>query len=64
VNGFSVEVLTDGKWKEVAGGSTIGYKRIVRFNPCVSEAIRINIENALACPVISAISAFQIPEIN
>ena len=64
ITGFSVDIWDDGVWKEVAKGSTIGYKKIVRFPTNKSNRIRINIKAALACPVIADIAAFQIPESN
>ncbi len=64
VTGFSVDILENGEWKEVAKGSTIGYKKIIRIPLCSSAQIRINIKSSLACPVISEIAAFRIPELN
>lgn len=31
VEAFTVEALTDNGWKEVGKGTTIGYKRMLRF---------------------------------
>lgn len=40
VEAFTVEGLIDGNWKELGGGTTIGYKRLLRFDDCRPEKIR------------------------
>lgn len=40
VEEFIVEGRLDGDWKELARGTTIGYKRLVRFEECSPEKIR------------------------
>jgi alpha-L-fucosidase len=62
VSGFHVECFIDGQWKPVAHGSTIGYKKILRFAPCKTDKVRISFE-ALACPLLSEIAAYDIPEL-
>jgi len=61
VDGFSIECRVNGKWEKVFSGRNIGYKRIIlegrasaadRDFPA-SDAVRLKIENALACPMIS-----------
>lgn len=37
VEGLDVETLTDGQWKLVAQGTTVGYKRIFRFPALKAE---------------------------
>jgi alpha-L-fucosidase len=58
VKSFNVEVWENNSWREVAAGTTIGYKRIVRFDPVSTEKIRVNIRDAKACPVISNIEIY------
>ncbi len=43
VEEFSVEVYNNGEWHYVAGGTTIGYKRLLRFAECNAERVRITI---------------------
>ncbi|MCY1719345.1 alpha-L-fucosidase [Prolixibacteraceae bacterium Z1-6] len=64
ITDFTVEVWENNQWKEVADGSTIGYKKIVRFDSTTTNAVKVNIKNALACPVLSKVAAFTIPEMN
>ena len=58
VKNFTVEVEKNGNWQEVASGTTIGYKRILCFNPVEAQKIRIVIKNAKACPVISNVEVY------
>ncbi|MGJ7029659.1 alpha-L-fucosidase [Niabella hirudinis] len=62
ISGFTVEYLADGQWKQAARGSTIGYKKIVRFAPCSTGKIRLRLE-AMASPLLSEAAAYEIPEI-
>lgn len=43
VEEFSVEVYSNGAWHHVAKGTTIGYKRLLRFTDCKAERVRITI---------------------
>ena len=60
VREFSVECrLGDtGEWKEVCRGTTIGYKRIMRFDPVMASEVRFNILDSYACPLISNVSIY------
>ena len=44
VEQFTVEALYDGEWHEVAEGTTVGYKRLLRFEECRAELIRVTID--------------------
>lgn len=58
VKDFTVEIEKNGNWLEVAKGTTIGYKRILRIDPQKAQKVRVVISDAKACPVISNISVF------
>ncbi|MDU1903602.1 MAG: alpha-L-fucosidase [Dysgonomonas sp.] len=59
---FNVEVWKDGQWEEIATATTIGYKRILRFPTVSTSKVRVNIQNSLACPVLSKVGLFVAPE--
>ncbi|MDD2476279.1 MAG: alpha-L-fucosidase, partial [Dysgonamonadaceae bacterium] len=40
---FKIEVLLNEKWTKIAEGTTIGYKRLLRFDDVTPEKIRITI---------------------
>ena len=58
VKSFVVEIEKDGNWQEVAQGTTIGYKRILRINPVEAQKIRLVIKDSKACPLISNVAVF------
>jgi alpha-L-fucosidase len=61
VKAFTVEVLVDGNWKEVAKATTIGYKRIIRFPSVKATKVRFSITDSKSCPVISNIGIYNAP---
>ena len=63
VKSFSIEAFAGNTWKELIKGTTIGYKRLLRFPEVKAEIIKINILDSKACPVISNIAAYKIPEL-
>ena len=63
VKGFTVEALIDGNWKEIARGSTIGYKRILRFPSVKATKVRFTITDSKSSPVISNIGIYNAPAI-
>jgi alpha-L-fucosidase len=61
VRSFTIQAMSHGKYSEVAGGTTVGNSRIVRFANIVTEKIQISIF-AKACPLISNVEIYRIPE--
>jgi alpha-L-fucosidase len=58
VKSFEIELWSDGAWKKAAEGTTIGYKRIVKFDPVKADKVRVKINSSKACPVLSAIEVY------
>ncbi|HEY4611661.1 MAG TPA: alpha-L-fucosidase [Bacteroidota bacterium] len=58
VRSFTIEAQRNGAWERVAVGTTVGYKRILRFDPVVTGRIRVTIVDAKACPVISNVEVY------
>jgi len=58
VKGFTIEAWTNNTWQEVARGTTVGYKRILKLDPVTTGKLRIRITDAKACPVLSAVEVF------
>lgn len=63
VKAFSLEIFENGKWREIAKATTIGYKRILRFNTVTTTKIRATIIDSKSCPVISNIEIYNAPQI-
>ena len=60
VEEFSIECWSkdENDWITLKTGTTIGYKRILRFPTTTANRIRVNIEKSLACPVLNEIGLF------
>ena len=58
VQSLTVEIWKDNAWQKVADGTTIGYKRILKIDPVSTQKIRVNINDAKACPVISNLEIY------
>lgn len=43
VEDFTIEIFNDGAWRHVGEGTTIGYKRLVRFSDSKAEKLRVTI---------------------
>lgn len=59
VEKFIIEALTGQQWDTIATGTTIGYKRIIRFPEVTAGEIRLTIVSARARPYISTFSLFR-----
>ncbi|MEO6633818.1 MAG: alpha-L-fucosidase, partial [Mucilaginibacter sp.] len=58
VKAFTVEALVNGRWREMAKGTTIGYRRIVSFPTVKATKVRFHITDAKACLVISNVGVY------
>jgi alpha-L-fucosidase len=61
VSKFSVYAMVDEKWVKVTEGTTIGHKIIRKFPVVLTTDIRLEIDDARACPAISNIELFRAP---
>ncbi|MDR1516749.1 MAG: alpha-L-fucosidase [Dysgonamonadaceae bacterium] len=58
VKAFEIEAKKGGVWEKIAGGTTIGYKRILPLDNVETSAIRLKITDSKACPLISNVEVF------
>lgn len=58
VKSFVVFAWKNNNWIEVIKGSTIGYKRILKIEPVVTEKVKIEITASKASPLISNIEVY------
>jgi alpha-L-fucosidase len=61
VKAFHVQYEVDGDWRLLVRGTTVGYKRILKFLPVKAKKFLIVFDDALAPPMISTISFFNAP---
>ena len=60
ISAFSIDALNeDGSWQPIARETTIGYKRIVHVPTTTTTAVRVNIEDSEACPVLNGFALFM-----
>ena len=60
VSAFTVEALEEnGSWQPIARETTIGYKRIVHVPTTTTTAVRVNIEESEACPVLNGFALYM-----
>lgn len=59
IEGFKVEICNDGEWQVVAEGTTVGYKRLLRFSDVRAEKIRVNITQSRGYANISNVGLFN-----
>jgi alpha-L-fucosidase len=59
VENFILEIWQDGNWQKTAEGTTIGYQRLLRFEPAKARKARLVISAARDIPEISTIGFYK-----
>ncbi|NNF34855.1 MAG: alpha-L-fucosidase [Saprospiraceae bacterium] len=59
VQKFSIEAMVGGKWMVIDDQTTIGYKRILRFNEVNAEAVKVNINKSKGPVALSGLSIYR-----
>lgn len=57
VETHAIDAYINGEWHEIASGTNIGYKRILRFPTVTTDRLRLRITASRLTPAISHISA-------
>ena len=58
---FRIEAMDGNQWKLLIRGTTIGYKRLLRFPPVTSKEIRLVIEESRSIPTLTAFGLYKLP---
>ena len=61
VKAFTLEAKTEKGWKLIHSGTTIGAKRILRFEDVETDALKFTITDAKASPTLSRIGVYHAP---
>ncbi|MGD9635420.1 MAG: alpha-L-fucosidase [Pirellulales bacterium] len=61
VRAWTLAVRSDGKWRDVGDGTTIGHKRIACFPTVTADAVQLSVRDSRACPVLENIGVFTAP---
>jgi alpha-L-fucosidase len=59
VEKFFIEALSEQQWDTIATGTTIGYKRLIRFPEKKADEIRLTITSSRATPHISTFALYH-----
>jgi alpha-L-fucosidase len=58
---FRLDAWEGGMWKEVARGTTVGYKRLLKFPAVTTSRVRIVIEESRTTPTLSSVRLYKTP---
>ncbi len=58
VEGFKVEIFANGEWRYACEGTTVGYKRLIRFSDTPAEKVRVTITGTRADANISNVGLY------
>jgi len=61
VDAFALDRWQDGKWLEFANGTSIGNRRLLRFDPVTTDKVRLRITKAAASPALSEFGLYAEP---
>ncbi len=62
VEGYVLEARIEGTWTEMAQGTTIGPRRILRFPTVTADQVRLRITRCPVCPTLSTFEIYKAPE--
>lgn len=63
VESFHMEAFLKGQWTEIASGTTIGHKRLLKISPVTTDRVRLVIAGARHDAHISGFGLYLAPEI-
>jgi alpha-L-fucosidase len=56
---FELEYLDGKEWKMATEGTTVGYKRLLQFNPVTTDKVRLKIISSRLNPTIAEMALYQ-----
>jgi len=62
IESFDLEYFNGKDWKLFAKGSTVGYKRILRFDAITTDQVRLRIHSSRLNPALSEFGLYKIAE--
>eukprot|EP00831_Metopus_contortus_P075432 TRINITY_DN6916_c0_g1_i2.p1 TRINITY_DN6916_c0_g1~~TRINITY_DN6916_c0_g1_i2.p1 ORF type:complete len:774 (+),score=147.06 TRINITY_DN6916_c0_g1_i2:1219-3540(+) len=60
IENFAIDCRVDSQWREVAAGKTVGYKKLICFDPVRTDAVRIRITGSRLCPTLSNCAIYNL----
>lgn len=58
IEAFALDARVSGQWLEIATGTTIGPRRLLRFSPLTTDQVRLRITQTQACPTLRRFSIY------
>ena len=55
---FVLEAKVDNEWKTITEGTTVGYKRLLRFDPVTANSVRLKIISSRLNPTLSEVGVY------
>lgn len=55
---FHLDILSEGEWQMVTNGTTVGYRRLMRFSSVKSQWLRLVIDESRADPLIAFLGIY------
>jgi len=62
VEKFKLEAKINGHWEQITEGTTIGYKRLLRFSEITSDQVRLTILQARENPALAEFGLYKSPD--
>jgi alpha-L-fucosidase len=59
IEAFVLEYEDRGKWKEITAGTTVGFKRLLRFQAVKAEKLRLRITSSRLNPTIAEVGIYK-----
>ena len=60
---FTIDAYTQGAWKTMGEGTTVGYKRMLRFPDIQADSLRLTINESRLDGNIIQLAAYHVPEV-
>lgn len=64
VEEYSIEAFNGSDWKTIVNGTTIGHKKLDRFDDIKASKVRLNIRRSLDVPLIRSFGLFRMQKLN
>jgi len=61
ISAFALDSWDGDDWKEFARGTTVGYKRLLRFADVTTQKVRLRILDSRVCPTLSGLGLYHAP---
>ncbi|MBL7817173.1 MAG: alpha-L-fucosidase [Saprospiraceae bacterium] len=61
IESFKLEYWDKNAWKEVITGTTVGYKRLMRFDAITTNKVRLHILSSRLNPTIAELGLYKLP---